>query len=546
VIRPFALAGLLICTSLAALPGPTDTAEAATVGTPIGRAVGHAANTLGKSATQVADINGDGRADVFTYRSNDNAYLVSYSGTTAWTTLAHGVLDPERTWLADMNGDGSADVFTHRASDNAFLVSYGASSNWHVLAYGYIDPAVTRLGDLTGDGKADVFTLAADGRWLLSDGGTQSWVTINGGAFPAASTYLGDINGDGREDVVAIHADGSWRVSYSGTSAWQTINHGFLDPAFSQVADINRDGRADVFSKFADGSWRVSYSGTSAWQVINNGDLYASQTWIADLNGDIGLDVFSVLPDHRWVASYNGTGAWTLINGGPIGFDESEGADSAFENAADLTPAAIQAALEAQGATNVNFRAPSHSELPTVGNGDIPSDAVKLKSYWTDWVKDGTKFVSFLGNWNFDKDYAGGNGGGPRDMTAVAIRGFSTGCWRNVATRVRTLDHAGNRTNSGVLAANPTPQQAAFSIYDGNGQLITISKTAQRGVAWLVMKRINSGCESTKYGTFNYEHNVGGGGTWTVGFTYQGAGLSYTTPNDVKTLPVAAEVNYYN
>jgi hypothetical protein len=65
VIRSFALAGAMVTASLAILPGLTSSAGAATVGTTPGRALGVASNVLGQRATQVADFNGDGRADVF-------------------------------------------------------------------------------------------------------------------------------------------------------------------------------------------------------------------------------------------------------------------------------------------------------------------------------------------------------------------------------------------------------------------------------------------------------------------------------------------------
>lgn len=85
----------------------------------LGRALGLAPNHLGPRATQLGDMDGDGRADVFSYRASDAAWLVSYSGTSAWHTINLGTLNPTRTWLADLNGDGKADVFTHRESDNA-------------------------------------------------------------------------------------------------------------------------------------------------------------------------------------------------------------------------------------------------------------------------------------------------------------------------------------------------------------------------------------------------------------------------------------------
>jgi hypothetical protein len=356
------LSGVLVG-AMSALLLPALSAEAVTVGAVPGRALGNPSNVLGTRAAQVADINGDGKADVFAYRASDLSWRVSYSGTSTWTTVAYGAIDPDRTWLADMNGDGRSDLFTHRATDNAWLVSYGAVSDWQVLAHGYVDPSVTRLGDMTGDGKADVFTVAADGRWLLSNGGTNSWETINGSAIPAASTYLGDLDGDGREDVVAIYGDGSWRVSYSGTSPWQVINNGFLDPAFTQLVDMNGDGRADIFSKFSDGSWRVSHSGTAGWQVVNNGDLEPARTWLADMDGNGSIDVFTVQNFTQWLASSGGTGAWSVLNNGLLPVDEDielelTGSDGLFdvEDDAPLPPTAYLQNGRAPWCTSTGWR----------------------------------------------------------------------------------------------------------------------------------------------------------------------------------------------
>lgn len=259
-------------------------------------------------------MDGDGKADVFSYRASDAAWLVSYSGTSAWHTINLGTLTPTRTWLADLNGDGKADVFTHRERDNAWLVSYSGLSSWEVINHAYLNPDVTRFGDVTGDGRDDVFTQLPDGRWVRSNGGVEEWVEINAGSFQPATTWIGDLDGDGLDDVVAINADWSWAVSYGGTSAWQIINHGYLKPSAAQLVDLNGDGRSDIYAAFDDGSWRVSYSGTSAWTVVNNGTLDPSRTWLADLTGDGTADVFSIQNLTQWVVSSSATGPWQVLN----------------------------------------------------------------------------------------------------------------------------------------------------------------------------------------------------------------------------------------
>lgn len=327
--------GVLGCAALAlvALVG-VIAAPAASSDNTLGRALGLAPNHLGPRATQLGDIDGDGRADVFSYRSTDQAWLVSYSGTSAWNTINHGALVPTRTWLADLNGDGRADVFTHRQEDNAWLVSYSGTTAWMIINHAYLNPDVTRFGDVTGDGLDDVFTQLADGTWVRSNGGTSEWVVLNGGSFQPSTTWVGDLNGDGREDVVAVNDDWSWAVSYGGTSAWTIINNGYLEPSAAQLVDVNGDGRSDIYAAFDDGSWRVSYSGTSSWTVVNNGALDPTRTWLADLNGDGTADVLTIQNLTRWVMSSSALGAWQELNNGVLPADVAVEAPGAINSVA--------------------------------------------------------------------------------------------------------------------------------------------------------------------------------------------------------------------
>lgn len=274
---------------------------------------------LGPDALDVADVDGDGKGDVFAYEPSNGAWLVSYAGISAWTVVNHGTLDRNRTWLADMNGDRKADVFT-QFPDGRWMVSHSAKESW--VQYNgslALDPARTRLGDLNGDLKADVLAFSADGVWRVSYGGNTAWQVVNNGAFnPPERTWLADMNGDGRDDVFAQLPDGRWMVSHSASSAWTQLNGAdALDPARTWLADLNGDARDDVFTQFGDGRWMVSHSGTSPWVQINGSEaLDGNRTRLSDMNGDGREDLFNVDSSCAWRISYSAASGWSNINNG--------------------------------------------------------------------------------------------------------------------------------------------------------------------------------------------------------------------------------------
>jgi hypothetical protein len=270
---------------------------------------------IGGSATMVGDLNGDGKADVFS-KHPDHSWWVSYGATTAWQVVNNGSFDPGSAWLADMNGDGADDLFTV-LPDGRWMVSYNATTPWEVINGGTINPTRTRLGDLDGDGKDDVVFFNEGGNWLVSYGGRTAWQVINNGGFDLSRMSLADISGDGKEDVFA-NINGSWAVSYGGVTGWQGINNGDFDPSATWLADINGDGKDDVFSVLWGTQWAVSYGASSGWQVVNNGTFDPARTWLADIDGDGKADVFSVLPDHQWIVSYGATAGWQTINNGAL------------------------------------------------------------------------------------------------------------------------------------------------------------------------------------------------------------------------------------
>ena len=166
-----------------------------------------------------------------------NSGLTGYYGTNAgWSND-----NTTPRYMADVNGDGKADIVGF-ASDGVYValsagVSFAAPTRW-VAYYGtesggwsnnYVSPRY--MADVNGDGKADIVGFAKYGVYVALSTGTsftaQSlWVSgygtnsgwTNTDAYPR---YLTDVNGDGKADIVGFANAGVY-VSLSTGSSFTT------------------------------------------------------------------------------------------------------------------------------------------------------------------------------------------------------------------------------------------------------------------------------------------------------------------------------------
>ena len=212
---------------------------------------------------RVADINGDGRADVCgrgisgwrCWPSNGNAFGAQINGP-AWSN-ANGWDNPEyyatiRT--PDINGDGKADLC---ARDNGGIVCHLSNGNGWGDAIrgpnwsdtnGWADPehyTTIQFGDLNGDGKEDICARANAGVIChLSNGNgfdTDTTYSIdefkdaNGGDKPAIyrTIHIGDINGDKKKDICGRNSEKAVCFTFNGNgfdrieSAQMSDNYGW-------------------------------------------------------------------------------------------------------------------------------------------------------------------------------------------------------------------------------------------------------------------------------------------------------------------------------
>jgi LmbE family N-acetylglucosaminyl deacetylase len=287
------------------------------------------------ATVQLGDVNGDGFADACVRRSdgvycalNNQAggfgsytlYSSAFSDSAGWLADKYG----STVQLADVNGDGKADVCGRNASGivcalaNAAGTAFGPVTQWST---GFSDSAgfgggptyyrSIHFADVDGDGAADVCGRRSDGiycaisnkstgfftatNWLSTDfTDALGWTSDMYGT----TIMLGDVNGDGRADVCGRGPNNvrcatstgssfinsrpnSLRSEFSDSAGWGAGSYYY---GTLRLADVNGDGYADLCGRGPNGVVCAFSNGghfDRSLPVVTR-DLTDAQGWNAD------------------------------------------------------------------------------------------------------------------------------------------------------------------------------------------------------------------------------------------------------------------------
>jgi len=287
----------------------------------------HTANGMGLA---VADLNGDERPDlvVFDFGPSTVSVLLNRGDGTFLPRVDYRTgKGPSDIVVADVNGDGSADlVTTNETTDDtdsvSVLLNLGNGSFAPKQDYPLISAVhPLEVSDLNGDGKPDLI-VANSGADSPDDSPNDSVsVLLNrgDGTFLARKEYavpdapdivtVADLNGDHKPDFVTGGEDNNavWVFLNRGDGTFGH-RHSYRTPKNALVAaiaagDLNGDGSADLAIANEARKGTVSV-------LLNRGhgtfrarrDLAVRQTpedvTLVDLNGDGKLDIASA--DRTW------------------------------------------------------------------------------------------------------------------------------------------------------------------------------------------------------------------------------------------------------
>jgi hypothetical protein len=277
-------------------------------------------STSGWTPPVTGDINGDGRLEVITgktiWLNNGQGSFTAQTGAIEMTET--GDL---RVKLADLNSDGRLDIFAIRdfAAMRVYLndgtgrfIDSGQRLGDSTIGGGQL--AQIALGDINGDGFIDAVT--AGWKW---NGSTQcpnhvwfndgqgnfhdSGQLLDEGASHVHGLSLGDLNSDGRLDLVMGIQDAtrSGRI-YLNDGKGIFVRGSNLGGAGGEnvaLADFDNDGDLDVFVTHSTPPNRV-WLNNGAGTFLDSGlRLGPTTSWnwdvaVGDLNADGKIDAFVV------------------------------------------------------------------------------------------------------------------------------------------------------------------------------------------------------------------------------------------------------------
>ncbi|HEU4891732.1 MAG TPA: FG-GAP-like repeat-containing protein [Vicinamibacterales bacterium] len=176
------------------------------------------------------DFNGDNRTDVAVAIGTPGVAVALANATGGFLAPvvhavaggAHGVADP-----ADLNGDGRLDLFTIAGDGNGpapgASVLFGDGAGGFGGAVQAISDFVylPTLADVNGDGRSDlvgISSFSSFGVWLGNGGGTFSAPVQFANAVYYAPA-VGDLNGDGRPDLATGDINGTLNVFFNNCGA---------------------------------------------------------------------------------------------------------------------------------------------------------------------------------------------------------------------------------------------------------------------------------------------------------------------------------------
>ena len=252
----------------------------------------------------IADVNGDGHADIVAIRSDGQRIGVVASSSNGYEPLVTSELcncfGSGRPPIAtgDIDGDGTPDILVaDRAGQRVWAVPFvdGAfGAGWWIDSGGKSPDSFPfeAMPDLDGDGKDDlVFARSGELVAVLSGAPGVAFVRATGTAFLQTLT---DITGDGVPDAVDT-SDGLVRVFPGGAEGFGAPVEVHVSPGSVSVVDLDGDGAADLIGSDAatEEGWIRRNEGGGTFGTERR---FAAATTFSSLVGIGDLDA-SGLPD---------------------------------------------------------------------------------------------------------------------------------------------------------------------------------------------------------------------------------------------------------
>jgi hypothetical protein len=262
--------------------------------------------TLHPLPAAFADYDGDGQADLATFRPTNGLWTIAQS-TAGPRTVIFGQAG-DIPVMGDFDGDGKSDLAVYRPSAGLWIILDSSTGHLQVVRLGAAGD-IPVPADYDGDGKTDIAVYRpSTGQWFIQQS-SAGFKSVRLGAPGLDQPVPADYDGDGKADVAVYRpSTAQWIILQSSAGA-RVIAFGARNTDIPVPADYDGDGKADLaVFRPSTGQW-LSLRSTSGPQVVTLGSPGLDTPVPADYDGDGKADI----------AVYRRTGPLWIIIGSTAG-----------------------------------------------------------------------------------------------------------------------------------------------------------------------------------------------------------------------------------